>query len=170
MTSHDTTWGQRNTFTLRNPLVLRLPQRQMDVWMTKPPSPFHPPFTSDDERAALVAGGFWRTGVRVGVFSCSDVNRHLLTANWRLLVGRQQIIYGDKRRDGYSACSGPGRRQLCRDRQMYLVPGCERYPVHPAVEGSPLQTAGQRRRWNTEQIIQLRASLLCTTSVPWLKT
>lgn len=115
----------------------------------------HPVFTffvSNDERDALVAGGFRRTGVRVRVFSQADGNHHVLTANRWLLVRREQIIYTDKHTHWHSPCGQPSKGQIHR-KDSHLVPGCERCPVHPAVEGSPLQTAGQKRRWNNGQVI-----------------
>lgn len=73
-------------------------------------------------------------------------------------MGRQQLIYRDKQGD--TVCTvdtvhAVGRRTDIQKKTEYLVPGCERYPVRPAAEGSPLQTAGRRRHWNIEQIIQL---------------
>lgn len=57
-----------------------------------------PTVTSNDEGAALDAGGFWRTGVRVWVFGFTDWYHHLvIVAGWWLLIGQQQLIWWYKR-------------------------------------------------------------------------
>lgn len=48
----------------------------------------------DDERAALVAGGFYRTGIGVQVFGQTDGDHHLLGAGRRLVLRREQLVCG----------------------------------------------------------------------------
>lgn len=126
----------------------------------KPSSPFHPPLP------LIISGLLWLLVVFEGQESESESLARLTETTTSLLP-----IGGFSWDDSSSSTETnrmidvnehPGRKKMdiqSTNMLMYLVPGCERYPVHPAVEESPLQTAGQRRHWIKAQITQI--SLLC---------
>lgn len=107
----------RHGLRLNKPLDIHSPSPplsdvKMDITTLLPFLPF---VTSHDERTALTAGGFRRTGVRVRVFGRTNSDQHLLLGvDWRLLVGRQQIVCrGDEGQIRY--------RQEEEDALMHIV-------------------------------------------------